>query len=371
MQQLASGSWRWRVSTGVHLVQADGTSKRERLTGVAVSKRAAWQSIDKALAGAPGRTSSRLDPTVAEWVPTWLRQRAERQLTPSTLHGYRELVANWIVPAVGHVRLSALTAKDVERMMAAMRNADGVPLSRSRRNHARNLLSGILRSAGAAGIVDRNVARLVETPVGDRAHKHHTPTPAEVARALVIARESEGPVAEVMVRLAAITGARRGSLAALRWTDLAGDSLFVGRSTTVLPGISVEGPTKTGQTVTVPLDPETVGLLVELHARLLAVDGTPPVWIIADDPGEPWLPRRLSGVWRRIADAAGLPDTRLHDLRHFVATIGVARVSAAVAGTRLTHADKSMTLRVYADDTADGQDELTRILAEEIDGTGR
>jgi integrase len=366
--QLPSGAWFWRVSTGAKLLQPDGTVKRERVTGTAPSAKAARAAIRRVFDEAGERREARLDPTVAEWVTVWLHECEHvRRLTPSTLAGYRLKASKWIVPLLGDVKVRQVTPRHIVRMMDQM-TVDGELRSKATRNQVRNLVSGLLRSAQEHGITDsQNPARIARPPVGDRAKKHHTPTPAEVRHALDVARDTEGAVAHLMVRLAVMTGARRGSLAALRWTDLDDGRLHVGRSTTVLPGVHVEGPTKTGQTVDIPLDADTLTLLVEHRARLTAVDGTAPTWIIADDPGAAWLPHRLTKTWERIREAAGLPDTRLHDLRHFVGTVGAATGDYATAGERLTHADGgATTLRVYAHGTETGQVELTRILAEQL-----
>ena len=368
VHQLPSGAWRWRVSTGVRLLQPDGTVKRQRRTGTAPTKRAAYQAIDRETKAEPG--AGRINPTVAEWVPVWLHEAEhKRHLTPSTLRGYRSMADAWIVPLLGAVPVADVRPKHVTAMMDRM-TRDGRLVAKATRNQARNLVSGILRCAMEHGIIEdgMNAARVARTPVGERAKKHHTPDGTELRRALDAATATEGAVAHLLVRLAAITGARRGSLAALRWSDIDGDRLFVGRSVTKLPGVHVEGPTKTGQTTWVPLDPVTLELLEQQRTRLLALDGTAPTWIIADEPGEGWAPDRMTATWRRIRKIAGLPDTRLHDIRHFVGTTAVAEVDAATGGGRLTHSDNSMTLRVYAHPTDAGQVRLTEILAAKLDG---
>ena len=51
----------------------------------------------------------------------------------------------------------------------------------------------------------------------------------------------------------------------------------------------------------------------------------------------------------KLITAAGLPDTRLHDLRHLHATtLLLAGVPVHVVAARLGHADPAITLRVYA-----------------------
>ncbi len=71
------------------------------------------------------------------------------------------------------------------------------------------------------------------------------PTPAQVS-ALIKAAEDNDPVLATAVALAALTGARRGELVALRWSDfdLENGSVQVARSLTVAQGINMSA-TKT------------------------------------------------------------------------------------------------------------------------------
>jgi integrase len=49
--------------------------------------------------------------------------------------------------------------------------------------------------------------------------------------------------------------------------------------------------------------------------------------VITTEDGRPFHPETLSGLFVRQAKRAGLPPIRLHDLRHSVASILLARVS--------------------------------------------
>lgn len=158
------------------------------------------------------------------------------------------------------------------------------------------------------------------------------------------------PHAPVGLRLAAVTGARRGELAALRWEELEGDLLTVDSSIAIVrdgtrhPELR-DDPTKTANRRVVRLDPVTCEQLAALRERCCI--GGP--WILAVDV-QPLGPERLSAWWRRARDLAGVDACwRLHDLRHWAATASIAAGHdvRSVAG-RLGHANPAMTLRVYA-----------------------
>lgn len=171
----------------------------------------------------------------------------------------------------------------------------------------------------------------------------------EAARGLV-ERGLLEPHAPVGLRLAAVTGARRGELAALRWEELDGDLLSVDSSIAILrdgtrhPELR-DDPTKTANRRVVRLDPVTCELLEVL--RGLYTLGGP--WILAVDT-RPLGPERLSAWWRRARDLAGIDARwRLHDLRHWAATASIAAGhDVRSVAARLGHANPAMTLRVYA-----------------------
>ena len=54
----------------------------------------------------------------------------------------------------------------------------------------------------------------------------------------------------------------------------------------------------------------------------------------------------LYGCWRTVRSAAGLPDVRLHDLRHSYASFALRRGETVLTiGRLLGHADPTTTLK--------------------------
>jgi integrase len=182
------------------------------------------------------------------------------------------------------------------------------------------------------------------------------------------------PAAGVAFRLAAVTGARRSELAALRWSDLDGDRLTIDSSLSIIrngtAGSKVQpelrdDPTKTANRRTVTLDAATLAALAVLKAER---EPWGP-WILA--VGErPVNPERISACWRRAANHAGLdPRWRLHDLRHWSATTAIAAGhDIRTVANRLGHANPAMTLRVYAHAVESADVGVAATLATALDG---
>jgi integrase len=172
----------------------------------------------------------------------------------------------------------------------------------------------------------------------------------EDIRAVMTAAASIDPAAELAFRIAAVAGVRRAELASLRWTAARDGQLLVDSAIEITkrgdgsPQLR-EAPTKTANVRTVTLDPQTLAMIDELRR--------------AREPYGPWMfglgpelvsPDRIGWWWKRSRQLAAIDAKwRLHDLRHWSATVAIGQGHdvRTVAG-RLGHANPAMTLRVYA-----------------------
>ncbi len=203
------------------------------------------------------------------------------------------------------------------------------------------------------------------------------PDPADVARLIAHADETNAPVG-CFLRLAATSGARRGELCALRWkhVDLDKGALLIQRSIVENgKGELVEKDTKTHAARRLRLDAGTVERLREHRAER---EGTAPSSAGSCTPTTscsrtippartPWRPGYVTLAFCRLRDDVDLGGVRLHDLRHFAATILLSggKDVKTVSG-RLGHANAATTLGVYAHFVeaadADAADHLASIL---------
>jgi integrase len=167
-------------------------------------------------------------------------------------------------------------------------------------------------------------------------------------------------VLSAAIMLAATTGARRGELLGLRWSDLDRDRMVLNVRRAVKMAASgshaIVGPTKTHQERRVSLDPITLALLdthrfrVERWAGDAGVDVDRDGYILTLDPTgrQPMLPDSLTQAFVRLANRCGV-KLRFHDLRHFTASqlIASGHDPVVIAG-RLGHTDATTTLKLYA-----------------------
>ena len=160
------------------------------------------------------------------------------------------------------------------------------------------------------------------------------------------------PAATLALRLAAVSVARRAELAARGWHDVRDGRLTIDSAIEIVeppgPGAPRQlrrAPTKTSNIRSVTLDPDTLAAIEDL--RQLRRQYGPWMFGLGDDLVNP---DRIGWWWRRARTLAGIDAKwRLHDLRHWSATVAIAQGHdvRTVAG-RLGHANPAMTLRVYA-----------------------
>jgi integrase len=350
ISQRSPDVWRLRVYVGDDPLTGLPLQRERTFRGGEKDARAALAKfVTEAHSGRVARTST----TVGQLLDRWLLHIEGLGRQPSTIHGYKGKIDHDIRPALGSVPLNKLGAETLDRCYAAW-TSSGLASATVRQYHA--ILSAALHQAVKWGWIDRNPADRA-TPPSPRGQTINPPTPEQVNR-LVAAAEAKDPVLATAIALAALTGARRGELAALRWSDidLTTGYITIARSITVVNGKTDEGGTKTHQIRRLALDELGAQILrnrwayqVDLSERAGSpLAGNPFVLSYQAHAGIPVNPDTISH--RFAALAARLEVTcRFHDLRHFsVTTLIAAGVDIRTVATRHGHAQATMTLNRYA-----------------------
>ena len=266
--------------------------------------------------------AGRKAPTMADLCARFEAEHLPR-LRPSTQTSYRQQIASEVRPALGSLKVVEVSFSDIDRLHRTI--SARAPY---RANQVLALLSKLFSVAVRWGYRTDNPVSGVERNTEHKRHRYLTgPELSHLATAL--AKFPDVTVANA-VRLALLTGARRGELLAARWTDF---DLVAG--TWTKPGST----TKQKTLHRVALSDVAARLLVEMRRH-------------ANSHG--WVfPARDSGhltdireAWDALRDAAGIPDVRLHDLRHTFASISAsAGASLPLIGAMLGHASPSTTHR--------------------------
>jgi len=169
------------------------------------------------------------------------------------------------------------------------------------------------------GWIGSNPAALTRAP-GVKRQPRDVMRP-EDAIAVIAAAAEEDPLAGLALRVAAVAGARRAEIAALRWTDLEGTVLTVDSAVTIANQDPTGSPTprlvdtrtKTAERHTVTVDSATARIWAELRAE--REEYGPYVFNLGDEPASP---DRIGWWWTKARARSGIDKRwRLHDLRHF------------------------------------------------------
>jgi integrase len=338
------------------------------------TKRQAQIALAKLVTEVEAGQATRSHPTsVAEQLDRWLTDIAPTR-SGYTVREHRRCIEHDIKPALGSVRLDKLTARQLDDFYHDLL-ARGLSPSSVRRFHS--VLHAALDRAVKWGVIPINPSDRA-TPPGLTRTTVSAPEVTAVQR-LIAAAEGSSPILAVAIVLAAVTGARRGELCALRWSDVNWERriLTTARSLTAIDGLASEGPAKTHQRRDIALDDALLALLAKRRAdqeAYAAMVGT----ALGSDPfilspvatgSSPFMPDTLTDYFKRTAKQLGIA-THFHELRHFAATaaIGAGADVRTVAG-RLGHADASVTLRVYAHALEARDRDLAELLSSTVLGT--
>jgi integrase len=290
--------------------------------------------------------------SVRDLLTRWLAD-LESTRSPGTVREHRRSVERNIVPAIGSVRLDRLTARHLDELYLSLL-ARGLSPASVRRHHA--VLSAALRRAVKWDWLASNPAERASPPGTQR--RAATAPSTQAVHYLVAAAQDADRVLAAAIVLAAITGARRGELCALRWSDVDWKrrTLTIARSLTVIRREASEGPTKTHQRRHVAIDDALGAFITGRQAEQRTNAETVGAKLVKDpyllsrsaDGALPCLPDGLTHAYSRLAAETGVGG-HFHELRHYAATTSIASGAdvRAVAG-RLGHADPATTLRIYA-----------------------
>jgi integrase len=242
-----------------------------------------------------------------------------------------------------------------------------------RRVHA--ILSAALNYAVSWGWIERNPADYAHPPKLAK-RRAQPPRPEQVAALLNKAADVDEELA-VFLWLAVTTGARRGELCALRWSDLELDRglLRLASNYVVRSGQRRLKDTKTGEERLLLLDSSSVQVLRDFqlgrvaaltHARVALPRDA---FVFSPDPvgARPWHPDHFTHEYRSLAVPLGITEP-LKNLRHFNATqLLAAGVDLRTTAGRLGHSDGgATTLRVYASWTKPADQRAAELLAHDL-----
>lgn len=290
--------------------------------------------------------------TVRQYAEGVFMPTKEATLSENARSSYQLFLDKHILPKLGDVLLQEITPAMVTKVLidfqrAGYAHATAVKLY--------NILNGLFEMAFLDDSIPMNPMLKVKRPAPRKGEK-----PAEESEKALTVKElvhvldsvKQEPLKwQAYINLAADSGARRGELCALCWTDIdwTNGTITICRNLqyTATAGVYATSP-KNGKSRTVDIGAETLSLLRQLRAEQARVcmakyvftqDGTP----------EPMHPQTPTRYFTNFGQRYGVPDFHPHKLRHSSASIAITNGADVVSvSERLGHSDTAVTLRMYA-----------------------
>jgi integrase len=285
-----------------------------------------------------------------------------------TLERYEELLRLHVTPVLGRRTLQKLTGTEIDDLYVALEKK----LSPRTVHHIHTVLGACLKAAVRKGLIKNNPVARAEAPSPGESD-HGMALDEDQLRTLLDGFRPS--VLFPVVAMLAFTGARRGEVLALRWSDLdvENKTLRIERAVeqTAKYDLAIKGPKTERGKRTITIDDDLITLLCGEHEKLLRLQAGVPDCAAVDltlmklpedalmfpnipASGERFsftslrTPGNVTKEFSRRARLLGFPKLRLHDLRGTHETLLLdAGVPVHVVAARCGH-DPAVLLRSYA-----------------------
>ena len=296
--------------------------------------------------------------TVAQWIDTW-QETYLANVKPRTRVAYASDIRLHIVPALGAVRLDALTTHGIQGFYNSLAKGEKgkKKLSAKTIRTIHGILHHALNQAVANGLIRSNPAAACTLP---RIEKKEL-KPLDEQGISQFLKAIQGNRYETIFCVTLFTGLREGEVLGLTWdcVDFERGILNINKQMQLhqekgMQAYQLVSP-KNGKGRTVAAAPFVIGCLKQYKAqqsqwRLVAGKAwdSPDNLVFTDELGHHLTKASVYREFKRVAASIGRPDLRFHDLRHSyaVAAIRSGDDIKTVQGN-LGHATAAFTLDVY------------------------
>lgn len=300
---------------------------------------------------------------LSDFVPRYL-EIAKQTLSPATYEFYKLKIDSLINPALGHLKLKDINPSHIQKFInqlaaapkekrSGQPNEQGETLSPSTVRRYLTVLQSIFKQAVKLGLISDSPAKVERlTLPKTQAPKIEIFTKQEAAQMLA-ALENEDLQFQTLIQLAIFTGARRGELVALKFSDIDFEQskITIERAAYKIKGqLLATKPPKDYETRTVTINESCVELLKMLKAekietaQRLGSQWSGGNWVFTQWNGEMMNPITPTKQFSKFLDRNGLKHRKFHSLRHTSATLLLyAGVNIKQVQGRLGHGDIETT----------------------------
>ncbi|SHJ99271.1 Site-specific recombinase XerD [Hathewaya proteolytica DSM 3090] len=353
-----NGTWRGQVTVGY---KEDGTLKRKSFTGKTkievVHKMDEFRALNNR-----GMLPNDDVITLAEWFHIWLFNYRKNDLKPSSFEKYHSIYKNYIEEsALGKTVLKDLRTSHLQVYYNELLT-NGKPASTIK--NINKYLKACLTQATKENYIMKNYCTLVTLPKAQGSTD--TIKAFTLEQQQMFMQEALKHDKGILYIFALGTGLRLGELLALRWSDINLKDKTVSVNKNIKETYTfddkeekhytvVEQLPKTDTSIrTVPLNDNLIELLQE-HRKNQLVERDKNIdiyfdeyFVFATPTGNYLNSSNVRKIFKRILKRCGLPEFRLHDLRHTFATrLFENGVPPKTVQVLMGHSDITTTMNIY------------------------
>ena len=291
--------------------------------------------------------------TLGAWLDSWLDIYVAHSVKPYTKDSYRSMCRVHIKPALGNVKLSALSTLQIQRFYNQLL---GKGLSPKTVKNVNGVLHKALNQAVKIGELKYNPTEACDLPKVYK--KEIVPLEQDDIRKFVSA--IRGNRFENIYMVTLFTGLRQGEVLGLTWdcVDFTRSTIYINKQlqkTSKVGGAYTLSPTKTGKSRLITCAPHVMQVLrrqqeqqVADKARVGCAWNNPDKLVFTTETGEHLTHLTVYKDFKAIVRSIGYNNARFHDLRHSYAVAAIeSGDDIRTVQTNLGHATASFTLDVY------------------------
>lgn len=302
LERLAVGHGKWRLRyktpNGRRACLTIGDAPTLTLADARLRAEEMRRQIAMGIDPADEKRANQLVPTFGEFI--------EQQYVPHIKNYKRSwktdisLLKNHLIPRFGNIQMDRITRQDIVTMHADRRNSGGAPGSANRLLIMMRYIFNLASRWEVAGITANPTKNVPLMPEGNMKERYLS---EEEARRLYDAVcQSDNPVLKYIFTALILSGARKREVLDARWDDF-----DFARRIWRIP------TTKLGKPRHFPMSDGLMNLLTTMPRNLKSD------YVFANPKtNKPFT--SIFSAWDTARKAAGLPEVRIHDLRHSFAS---------------------------------------------------
>jgi integrase len=315
--------------------------------------------------------------TLEDFLREWVEVHS-LTLSEKIAEDYRTMIETKIIPRLGKIVLTQLKPSHIQKFYGELRECgaqDGGALSARSVAYIGTVLKTALKYAvEVEGILSVNIATRVAVPKGEA--RRLEPWSVEELKVFLAGISEHRLFA--LYRFAVFSGARKGEIVALKWSDLDFErgTISISKNRLYFNHKTIEqNRTKGGDgRRVISLDPETLDILRSHRKRQFEERlGAGEVWkesgnIFVTVEGDPIHYSTPTAVFARYRKKLGLREQRFHDLRHLHATQLLQNETPLhVVSKRLGHSQVMTTASIYAHVTTEQEKKASLTFAKAVE----